>query len=680
MTKPEMETWRLRTVLCTVLWLLCLGGMATAQPSAFGTREEAPDTEAMAPDTLDLDDIDQVLQSMDLRAKISQLMMVTMSGQQGPTSADLAFLQTYTPGVAVIRQALQPEQAVAYTSKLREVERRTGIPLLLGADLYELVKRDRGAPSTFAQVPSLLSIAAVDDDEITAKLGDMIGEHLKLMGFHLHLGPKLDLAPTISGAQGGIHHFGHDAEVAARAAATLLEQIRTHQVEMMPMNFPGGGTDREGRAPAVLLTSRDSLADGPMRPYAEAVRRGARILHVGNTLAPTIDPDPIPASVSPVVLRDLLRIDLQYDGVIVAGPMDSENVSRQFDPANAALLALHNGADMVYWRGSDTQVMRAIDRIVQAVEGGVISETSINASLRRVLSLKETMMQMPRETPTERDAGALTRQKRFQELAYEVERRAITLVQNRNQILPLIDGESTPIGITGVVGVEELYEALEKDYKQITRQRITTARHIGDIQTFEIERVSSRIRGLRTIVCVLTDDLRPQGQLELVQALRDQGARVVLVIIGYPTHLPLLKEADAIVLAYSEGASLGATLRAVAEVLKGEGAMQITPARSDLVLSVGEARVYDALDVVRAPVGHLPITLDAYYTAGLSVAYNPEKMIRRAQWDFGAGGRRNNRDMRVTHSFDAPGRYPVTLTVTDQNRNEFSRTFRVVVE
>ncbi len=674
-----MNCLTLRKVfVAMVLTLLLSTETAHAQRSIFENEQSSEALSDVSADNIGIDDVDLAMQSMSLRARVSQLMMVTMSGLHGPTAADLAFIQSYTPGVAVIRQILQPEQAVLYSNKLRAVERGTGIPLLVGANLNELLRRDRGAPSVFAQFPSLLAIAAIDDDEITAKLGEMMAQHLKLMGFHLHLGPSLDLAPELSGAQGGIHHFGHDPEVAARAIRVLQQNLWAHDVEMMPMNFPGGGTNREGRTPAVLLTPREMMASGPLRPYAAAIQQGARILHVGNTLVPTLDPDPIPASLSPVVLRDMLRIDLKYDGVIVAGPMDTEDIARQFDTADAALLALRNGADMVYWRGSDTQVMRAVDRIVQAVNDGIISETAINSALRRVLAYKEFVASTTRELPTEKKAAALVKQKRYYELAYEVERRAITLVQNRDNVLPLSREESTPVGITGVTGVDELYAILEKPIKQISQQRITTARHIGDIQPFEINRVTSRIRGLRTIVCILTDTLRPQGQLELVQGLRAQGARLVVVLIGYPTHLPLLQEADAIVVAYSDGTNIDATIRAIAEVLLGEGAIQIAPAREDLVVRVGEQRVYDALDVVRAPIGQLPMNLSEFYVAGLAVPYNTEKMIRRAQWDFGNGKR--SRDLRTTFTFDAPGRYPVSLTITDQQRNDTSRTFYVVAE
>lgn len=652
-----------------------------AQESVFSSPEETAPEAAPAPPTAEemgLDDLDLAIASMELRTKVAQLMMVTMSGLHGPTAADLAFLQEYTPGIAVIRRALQPEQAVSYTTRLRGVERQSGIPLLIGANLTELVRRERNAPSAFVQFPSLLSIAAVDDDAITGKLGDMMAEHLKLMGFDLHLGPSLDLAPTLSGAKGGIHHFGHDPEVAARAAVVLQERLQGQGIEMMPMNFPGGGSNRSEGNPAVLLQSREELPEGPLLPYARAIQEGARLLHVGNTLVPTLDPDPIPASISPIVLRDILRIDLQYDGVIVAGPMDTKDIARQLDAADAALLALHNGADMVYWRGADTQVMRAIDRIVQAVEEERISETTINNSLRKVLAFKEQVASQTREVPTEKEAGKLVKDNRYQELAFEVEQRAVTLVQNRNQVLPITEENASPVGITGVVGVEELHSVMEQSIKKMAQQRITTAQHLGEIQSFEVERVTSRIRGLRTIICILTDDLRPRGQLELLKGLRAQGARVVLVLMGYPTHLPLLKEADAIVLAYSDGTNMGATIQAVGEVLLGEGVLQIAPAREELVVGVGEPRVYDALEVVRAPVGKLPVTLDETYKAGLSVSYNPESLIRRAQWDF--GDQKRDRSIRSTYSFDAPGRYPVTLTIRDQDRNETSRTFHIVAE
>ena len=58
--------------------------------------------------------------------------------------------------------------------------------------------------------------------------------------------------------------------------------------------------------------------------------------------------------------------------------------------------------------------------------------------------------------------------------------------------------------------------------------------------------------------------------------------------------------------------------------------------------------------------------------------YDPSGAIKKVLWDFGTGKR--SKDMRAEYVYTAPGRYPVTLTVTDTKGDVTSRTFHVEVQ
>src|SRR5690606_32998178 len=117
-------------------------------------------------------------------------------------------------------------------------------------------------------------------------------------------------------------------------------------------------------------------------------------------------------------------------------------------------------------------------------------------------------------------AAPLEKQKQLARRVQAIEQQAITVVQNRDRILPLRKETSMPIGVTGTVGVEILGDALEKHIKPISKQLITTARHVGEIKDFEIRRVTSHIRGIKTVVLILTDTNRPEGQIALIKELK----------------------------------------------------------------------------------------------------------------------------------------------------------------
>jgi beta-glucosidase-like glycosyl hydrolase len=539
--------------------------------------------------------------------------------------------------------------------------------------LHQLSVRERGLASSFVQLPSLLSLSAAHDSDATNGLATLVAEHMRMMGFNFYLGPLLELSPSLSAAQGSIHRFGSSPEFAAEAGTEIMAVLEEHGILPMPMGFPGGGANHAPGAPAVLTTPRPVLSSQELLPYIRAIEDGARLLHVGNVLTPTLSSPPLPASQAAAVMKELLRDELGFTGVVVAGPMDGPDMAG--DPRAAALAALQAGADMLLWNRADTLVMGGIAYIEAAVSQGQLSESVIDAATMRVLRLKFDHAQARGAlSPPKKN---LSSARKLENLALSVEKRAITVIQNRGQVLPMREDNAMPALVTGVVGARVLRDALEEYMKPISQRLITTARSLGRIERFEVERITSYVRGIRTAVLIYTGDLEADGAIAMVRGLRSNGIRVVVVLLGYPALAAQLSEADAIVLAYCDSATYDQTLLAVAKALVGEGAVGIVPVAADLEAKVGEPRVFNVLDTVRTPAGRLPMTLSELFPVGLAIPCDPQYAIRDVQWEFGDGNKSKARE--ATYAYTAPGRYPLTLTVTDADKETTSRTFNVVV-
>lgn len=631
---------------------------------APGEKEEAPKLS-----------VDEALEKLDLRARVAQLMLVTLQGSIGPNAQDIKFLRDYTPGGAIIRQASLPTEAQLYVARVHAAEALSGIPMLAGCDLYALSRADRSMPSQFVQIPSLLSLAAARDSGATGRFAKLMANHLQGMGFDFSLGPSLELAPVIHDATGSIYTFGSSPAFAADAGATIIAAMRDAGVAAVPLGFPGGGGNRRPREPAVLLTARSEIAQADALPYARAIAEGATILHVGNTLVPTLDKTGLPACLAPAVYG-LLREDMGFDGLVIAGPIDGEDVAAQHDPAEAAARALSAGADLLYFVTPLNTAARVVDKLTTAVESGQLSREIIDRAARRVLAFKIARRDAKGEDVKLPDAKSLEK-KGLAEEAYAVERKSITLVKNTNGVLPLEREKSAPMGVTGVVGTDLLVELLRKPLKNVAQQPINTAKHLGEIQDFEIDRLTSHVEGINTAVIVLTDNLRVPGQKKLLHGLKAKGAKVVVVLLGYPGNARELLEADAIILAYCEPSNYGQTLRAVADVLLGKPALSL---RSDLGViqaKVGAPRRFNALDIIRAPAGKLPLDLGELFPSGHSVSYGGDELAKNAEWDFGDG--HQAKGLQAEYAYTAPGDYTLTVRVRADEDEVAEQAYRVTV-
>lgn len=657
--------------------LLASAWCVRAQEPAFKPAapvEPAPvqDSEPAPPE----DPVEAALASLDMRGRVSQLMLVNMQGRQQPSAADLKFLKEYCPGGVVVPKMLQPAAASVYVEKLRGVEALTGIPLLAGADLFQLARGERHARSAFVQLPSPLAVAAAHHESTTGSFAAMLAEMARAMGFNLHLGPSLAVVSEMAPDSGSLYGFGSDPQFAAQAGGAVFEAFQARGVLPMPMDFPGGRNGgREG--PGVLLTPAPLLAEHDLLPFKHAVDMGVPLMHVGNTLVPTLARESTPASMAPEVLQDLLRIRLGFEGVAVVGPLDGQELAAQYDTTEAAMRALQAGADMLYWIGGSNVAMRVIDHLAAAVARGGLDAARINEAARRVLAMKQALGERAPAEVKSKELDRLGGNRDLEERVRDIERRSITLVRNHG-VLPLRKDGSMPLALTGVLDLHPLQDAMEDYFKPIPYQPITTALHLGEIQEFEIERLTAHLSGLRTLVCVFSGNLRPRGMATLIQAMKAHGIAVVAVLFGYPENLPALADADAIVTAYCDTATYTQTLPVLAEVLMGEGPLRIRRLAEPLTVQAGVERSYNAADVVLAPAGRLPVRISPQFPEGLAARYGLEDALKKAQWDFGNGD--GDKGKRVVYAYPEPGAYTLTLTVKDVRGQEETGSFPVIAE
>ncbi|MCX5771892.1 MAG: PKD domain-containing protein, partial [Candidatus Hydrogenedentes bacterium] len=668
--------------LALVVFLTAFGGSVAVAANDFAAKPVSPIAEekpgskdAPAPAKSDAELVDSKLAMLDLPERVAQVMFVMMQGFEGPNNTDREMLKRCVPGGVVIPAVISPNQAADYVKTLRSmpnVEVKKGIPLFIASDLYEMTQSEERLPVTFAQLPSLLSLGAATDLPATERLAEMLAQHLTMMGLNMNLGPSLELAPTIPDAPTVTNTFGSDPGFAGQAGVAMIQTLLAGGIIPAPTGFPGGGHDRGERAPAALLTPRPQLVSRELLPYKAAIDAGAPVVHVANTLVPTLNPQNLPASLSPEVYR-LLRDELKFDGIIVAGPIDSPDIGRNIDPAQAAVMAFEAGADMIYWSGSD-RVLRGAEAIAQAVQKGQIPATRLEQSVRRILTLKRSHHLSGRPIPEPRKADALEKKKVANE-TYQIERNSITLVKNAGNVLPLSKQRSMPVGVTGVIGVDLMGKALEEYVKPVVQQPIRTARQLGEIEDFEVSRVASHAEDMRTVVCIFTGMRKSFGEARIISELKAKGARVVVLLLGYPKNLPQLAEADAILLAYCDQGRYAESIRAGADIIAGVSPIRIAPAPKDLTLKAGKPEFFDIQNVVIAPTGRMPVTIAPPFVFGYSVKYVP--LVKKAEWDFGDGDK--SKDARAEHAYKTPGKYVATLTVTNPKKEKTAGQFPLVV-
>jgi beta-N-acetylhexosaminidase len=137
-------------------------------------------------------------------------------------------------------------------------------------------------------------------------------------------------------------------------------------------------------------------------PFREAIRAGVGFIMTAHVLVTSID-EARPATLSRRIVYDLLREELQFDGVILSDDLEMSALARSHSTADAAIDAIAAGCDGVLVcratvedrsRDIEAQVL-VLEALIHAVEDGRIPHTRVENALVRQRRAKERFLAVP---------------------------------------------------------------------------------------------------------------------------------------------------------------------------------------------------------------------------------------------------------------------------------------------
>ena len=291
------------------------------------------------------------------------------------------------------RNIVSPDQLAALTASLQE---HSDIGLLIAVDAEGgLVNRLKQKYGFGVVVPSAAEMGTADAAE-TSSIAAALADELRAAGINWNLAPVVDVNVTPdSPAIGALGRaFSADpAEVAAHAGA-FADAMRAESVVPTLKHFPGHGSAVGDTHLGVTDVTDSFVREVELAPYRMLFEQGypgaVMTNHVVNR---SLDPTALPATLSAVVVTDLLRNELGFDGVVISDDMGMGAIVEEFTLEHAAVRAITAGVDVVLLANQihedeAERVLRVRDAILAAVESGEIPEERIYESAQRVLELK----------------------------------------------------------------------------------------------------------------------------------------------------------------------------------------------------------------------------------------------------------------------------------------------------
>ncbi|KAJ5709528.1 hypothetical protein N7493_009819 [Penicillium malachiteum] len=328
----------------------------------------------------------------------------------------------------------------------RALETRLGIPITLSSDPRNHFTDNVGTSfmaGILSQWPETLGLAALRSEELVERFANFARQEYLALGIRTALHPQVDLATEPRWSRIAAT-FGEDADLSSKLVAAYIRgfqgsQLGPESVATMTKHFPGGGPQKDGEDPHFDYGKEQIYPGNNMeyhlKPFKAAIAAGTTQMMPYYGMPVGTDKEEVGFAFNKSIITDLLRKEYGFTGIVCTdwGLITDAIILGQRMPARA-------------WGVEHLSEVERVQKIIQAgcdQFGGdsrpdlVIELSRLDESVRRLLREKFTLGLFEQPFVDEEAAASIVGNAVFVKEGEDAQRRAFTLLTNKNNILPL---------------------------------------------------------------------------------------------------------------------------------------------------------------------------------------------------------------------------------------------------
>ena len=368
-----------------------------------------------------------------------------------------------------------------------ELQKASKTPMLISIDQEGGIVTRLGTGTNF---PGNMAIGATRNSKYSYMVGKAIGNELHSLGINVNLAPVIDTNNNPKNPVIGLRSFSSDPNIVSEMGIPMIKGMQEEKIIAVGKHFPGHGdtaTDTH-LGLAVVDKSYDELSKTEFLPFKKAIDSGIDMIMTAHVQLPQIEKDyfvsktgdkiTYPSTISDDVITGILRDKMNFNGVVITDALVMKAISDNLGPVEAMKLSINAGVDILLMPISlhslknVEELDKAIDRLVEMVENGEISEKRIDESIKRIneLKAKRNILKDTRSVDAKLlDAVKAIGSKENRSLERVVSKEAITTIKNVNKEVPK----------------KALILALDENQKKVTKFAIHRLVEEGKIKGIE---------------------------------------------------------------------------------------------------------------------------------------------------------------------------------------------------
>ncbi|MCS4486569.1 glycoside hydrolase family 3 protein [Staphylococcus americanisciuri] len=361
---------------------------------------------------------------------------------------------------------------------LNQLQSHSKIPLLVAANCDS---GGNGACSDGTYIASAAQCEAAQDPTVSYNAGLVSGRESKALGVNINFDPCVDILENWRNTIVNTRSYGTTAETVIKYTNAFIDGFRqTADMITCVKHFPGDGTEERDQH-LVLGVNEQSVEqwDNSFRKvYENHIQNGVEMIMAGHIALPSYskklnpeldDRDVLPASLAKELLTDLLKDDMQFNGLVITDASHMLGMTASMKREDYVPLAIAAGCDMFLFFND---IEEDFNFMLNGYKNGVITDERLHDALRRILGLKAKINLPQRQSnntlevaESELDIIGCEEHKEMQRQAADL---GITLVKNTLDQLPIRPETHKNIRLYVIEGEKDgIYKADQSVTKQL---------------------------------------------------------------------------------------------------------------------------------------------------------------------------------------------------------------------
>jgi beta-N-acetylhexosaminidase len=338
--------------------------------------------------------VDVIVDSMSLEEKVGQLFVVDLFSYNNDQEVveiseelERKLLDFPVGGVIFFSDNIvNREQVIGLIDKLQETSE---VPLFISIDEEGGNVRRLGKNSEMGMTP--IPVASIIGNTLDIhnayQVGKILGKELNALGFNMDFAPVADVNTNESNPVIGVRAFSSDPSAVGDMVSEEIKGLQEQGVAAVAKHFPGhGDTSSDTHTGAVFVNhDKKRLDEVELIPFSKAINVGVKGIMVAHIALPNITNNDVPASLSQPIITDILREEMNYNGLVITDALNMGAITDLYEADKACIQALEAGVDILLMP-EDFDL--AYEGMIKAVKSGELAEERIDISVKRIIKLK----------------------------------------------------------------------------------------------------------------------------------------------------------------------------------------------------------------------------------------------------------------------------------------------------